>query len=85
MLYFRVSTCGGTVTRVSNIWAIEKLTIKTIAILKVEFVTCLTDNFVFVFLQNCTYIESPGYPSDYSTSGDCSYTVNRCQDGKKCR
>jgi len=30
--------------------------------------------------RNCTYIESPGYPSDYSTSGDCSYTVNRCQD-----
>jgi len=30
--------------------------------------------------RNCTYIESPGFPSDYSTSGDCSYTVNRCQD-----
>jgi len=30
--------------------------------------------------RNCTYIESPSYPSDYSTTGDCSYTVNRCQD-----
>ena len=42
-------------------------------------------HFLFKFLQNCTYIESPGFPSDYSTSGDCSYTVNRCQDGKKWR
>jgi len=33
-----------------------------------------------VVSRNCTYIESPGFPSDYSTSGDCSYTVNRCQD-----
>jgi len=30
--------------------------------------------------RNCTYIESPSYPSDYSTTGDCSYTINRCQD-----
>jgi len=30
--------------------------------------------------RNCTYIESPSYPSDYTTTGDCSYTVNRCQD-----
>jgi len=33
-----------------------------------------------VVSRNCTYIESPGFPSDYSTAGDCSYTVNRCQD-----
>lgn len=30
--------------------------------------------------QNCTYIDNPGYPSSYSTTGDCSYTVTRCQD-----
>jgi len=30
--------------------------------------------------RNCTYIESPSYPSDYSTTGDCSYSVTRCQD-----
>merc|ERR1712241_392950 len=30
--------------------------------------------------QNCSYIENPGYPSTYSTTGDCSYTVSRCQD-----
>jgi len=30
--------------------------------------------------RNCTYIESPSFPSDYSTTGDCSYTVSRCQD-----
>jgi len=30
--------------------------------------------------QNCSYIENPGYPSEYTTTGDCSYTVTRCQD-----
>jgi len=30
--------------------------------------------------QNCSYIENPSYPSAYSTTGDCSYTVSRCQD-----
>jgi len=30
--------------------------------------------------RNCTYIESPSFPSDYSTTGSCSYTVSRCQD-----
>jgi len=29
--------------------------------------------------QNCSYIESPSYPSEYSTTGTCSYTVTRCQ------
>lgn len=30
--------------------------------------------------QNCTYIDNPSYPSSYTTTGDCSYTVTRCQD-----
>lgn len=30
--------------------------------------------------KNCSYIESPGYPTTYATSGACTYTVNRCQD-----
>lgn len=30
--------------------------------------------------QNCSYIENPGYPSTYTTTGDCTYTVTRCQD-----
>ena len=25
--------------------------------------------------NNCTYIQNPGYPSSYSTTGSCSYTV----------
>jgi len=29
---------------------------------------------------NCSYIENPGYPSAYTTTGSCSYTVTRCQD-----
>merc|ERR1739844_97934 len=28
--------------------------------------------------QNCSYIENPSYPSAYSTTGSCSYTVSRC-------
>lgn len=28
--------------------------------------------------QNCSYIENPSYPSAYTTTGDCSYTVTRC-------
>merc|ERR1719414_2094292 len=26
--------------------------------------------------ENCTYIQNPSYPASYSTTGDCSYTVN---------
>ena len=26
--------------------------------------------------QNCTYIQNPSYPSSYSTSGSCEYSVN---------
>jgi len=33
-----------------------------------------------VVTQNCSYIQNPSYPSSYSTTGDCSYTVTRCQD-----
>ena len=25
--------------------------------------------------QNCTYIQNPSYPSSYSTSGSCSYSI----------
>ena len=25
--------------------------------------------------ENCTYIKNPGYPSTYSTTGSCSYSV----------
>ena len=25
--------------------------------------------------QNCTYIQNPSYPSSYSTSGTCSYSI----------
>merc|ERR1712241_1475941 len=28
--------------------------------------------------KNASYIENPSYPSSYSTTGDCSYTVTRC-------
>lgn len=28
---------------------------------------------------NCTYIDNPGYPSAYKTTGECSYTVTRVQ------
>lgn len=31
-------------------------------------------------VQNCTYIDNPGYPSTWSTTGDCTYSVKRCQD-----
>jgi len=30
--------------------------------------------------QNCSYIENPSYPGTWSTTGDCAYTVTRCQD-----
>jgi hypothetical protein len=30
--------------------------------------------------QNCSYIDNPSYPTAYTTTGDCSYTVTRCQD-----
>jgi hypothetical protein len=29
--------------------------------------------------SNCTYIDNPGYPSSYKTTGDCSYTITRVQ------
>merc|ERR1712110_922142 len=28
--------------------------------------------------KNSSYIENPSYPSSYSTTGDCSFTVTRC-------
>lgn len=28
--------------------------------------------------KNCSYIDNPSYPSAYTTTGDCSYTVTRC-------
>jgi len=28
--------------------------------------------------KNCSYIENPSYPSAYTTTGTCSYTVSRC-------
>jgi len=28
--------------------------------------------------KNCSYIENPSYPSAYTTTGDCSFTVTRC-------
>merc|ERR1712110_52849 len=28
--------------------------------------------------KNCSYLENPSYPSAYTTTGDCSYTVSRC-------
>jgi len=28
--------------------------------------------------KNCSYIDNPSYPSAYTTTGDCSYTVSRC-------
>lgn len=30
--------------------------------------------------RNCTYIDNPSYPTTYTTSGDCSYSVKRCSD-----
>lgn len=30
--------------------------------------------------KNCTYIDNPGYPTNYATAQDCSYTVTRVQD-----
>lgn len=29
--------------------------------------------------SNCTYIDNPGYPSSFKTTGDCSYTITRVQ------
>jgi len=28
--------------------------------------------------KNCSYIENPSYPSAYTTTGDCSFTISRC-------
>ena len=36
-------------------------------------------------IQNVSYIENPSYPSSYSTTGSCSYTVTRCSTGKFCK
>jgi len=30
--------------------------------------------------NNCTYIDNPSYPSTYTSTSSCSYTVKRCQD-----
>lgn len=30
--------------------------------------------------NNCTYIQNPSYPSSYSTSGTCSYSVSPVND-----
>jgi len=30
--------------------------------------------------SNCTYIDNPSYPSTYTSTTSCSYTVKRCQD-----
>jgi len=30
--------------------------------------------------SNCTYIDNPSYPSTYTSTSSCSYTVKRCQD-----
>ena len=39
-------------------------------------------NLLFTFdFQNCSYIENPSYPSAYTTTGDCSFTVTRCSTG----
>ena len=34
-----------------------------------------------VILQNASYIDNPSYPTAYSTTGSCSYTVTRCSTG----
>jgi len=28
--------------------------------------------------KNCSYLENPSYPSAYTTTGDCSFTITRC-------
>ena len=34
-----------------------------------------------LILQNASYIDNPSYPTAYSTTGSCSYTVTRCSTG----
>ncbi len=31
--------------------------------------------------QNCTYIQNPGFPSEYADVNDLSFTINRCSNG----
>ena len=77
---YRVSTCGTAVTQVS---ILEWQALLGRPRFKLQIIPITNNNNVCFFRKNCTYIDNPGYPGTYSTTGDCSYTVSRCQDGMK--